>query len=57
MKICLLADGGSIHTVKWCLHFYEKGYDVHLITFRNVKIENIHVHFVNAGEIKVSGGN
>ncbi len=57
MKICLLADGESIHTMRWCQHFYELGYEIHLITFKNVKLENINVHYVNSGDIKVAGGN
>lgn len=57
MKICLLADGESIHTVRWCKHFFDLGHEIHLITFKNVRINNIIVHFVNAGNINVAGGN
>ena len=57
MKICLLADGQSIHTIRWCKHFYESGHEVHLITFKNVEIDGVHVHFVNSGHIYVAGGN
>lgn len=57
MKICYFGDGQSIHIQKWCRHFSNLGYEVHLITFRNTEIENIHVHFVNAGNIKTKGGN
>ncbi len=57
MKICLLADGESIHTVRWCRHFYELGHEIHLISFKDVKIDDIKVHFVNSGNIKVKGGN
>ena len=57
MRICLLADGESIHTVRWCQQFHEYGHEVHLITFKNVKILNVHVHFVDGVDIDVSGGN
>ena len=57
MKICYFGDGQSIHIQKWCKHFSNLGYEVHLITFRNTEIENIHVHFINAGNIKTKGGN
>jgi glycosyltransferase involved in cell wall biosynthesis len=57
MRICLLADGESIHTVRWCQQFHEFGHDVHLITFKNVKIPNIHVHYIEGVDIHVSGGN
>jgi glycosyltransferase involved in cell wall biosynthesis len=57
MKICLLADGESIHTIRWCKHFYELGYEIHLITFRNIAIEGIHIHHINTGAINAGGGN
>ena len=57
MRICYLADGQSIHTERWCSHFSQLGYDIHLITFRDTKIENTTVHFVNTGDVSVEGGN
>lgn len=57
MKICYLADGESVHTRRWCAHFASLGHDIHLITFRNVQLEYAKVHFVDAGEISVEGGN
>ena len=57
MKICLLADGESIHTIRWCNHFYARGHKIDLITFKNTAIEGIQVHYVNSGTIKVEGGN
>jgi glycosyltransferase involved in cell wall biosynthesis len=57
MKICLLADGESIHTIRWCRHFHELGHDVHLISFKDVQIEGIKVHYINSGSIRVKGGN
>lgn len=57
MKICFLADGQSIHTKRWCDHFSKAGQEVHLITFRQAKIENTRVHFIDAGDVVVAGGN
>ncbi len=57
MKICFFADGESIHTVRWCKHFHTQGHEVHLISFKQVSIENIFVHFIDTGKITVSGGN
>lgn len=57
MKICFFGDGESIHIVRWCKHFAQLGDDVHLITFKNVKIEGVTTHFVDAGSISVGGGN
>lgn len=57
MKICFLADAGSIHTARWCDHFASLGYEVHVITFRNANIKSAAVHYIDAGAIDVSGGN
>lgn len=57
MKICYFADAESIHIVRWCKHFASLGHDVHLISFKDKKIENITTHYVNAGNIAVVGGN
>jgi glycosyltransferase involved in cell wall biosynthesis len=34
MKICYLADAGSIHTQRWIKYFVDKGHTVHLISKR-----------------------
>lgn len=57
MKICLLADAESIHTIRWCKHFSEYGYDIHLISFKKAEIPGIKTYHVNAGSINVGGGN
>ena len=57
MKICLLADGESIHTIRWCKHFFDLGHEIHLISFKKTQIENIKVHYVDSGVISVEGGN
>lgn len=57
MKICLFADGESIHTIRWCNYFLELGHEVHLISFKNVTIPNVSTYFVASGDINVKGGN
>lgn len=57
MKICYLADGESIHVVRWCRHFLSLGHQVHLISFKAVQMEGITTHYINAGTINVEGGN
>ena len=57
MKICFFANGGSIHTVRWCTHFQKLGHEVHLISFENVVIPTVKIHFIDIGNVNVHGGN
>lgn len=57
LKICFFADGESIHTVRWCNHFLKLGNIVHLITFKNILIPGVNVHFIDCGNINETGGN
>jgi glycosyltransferase involved in cell wall biosynthesis len=57
MRICYFADGESIHIIRWCKHFASLGHEVHLISFKDVKIDNVKTHFISSGNIAVSGGN
>ncbi|HYG51161.1 MAG TPA: glycosyltransferase [Flavobacteriales bacterium] len=57
IRICLLADSSSIHTVRWCRHFTSVGYHIEVISFKNVSIEGIKVHYLDVGPIDVAGGN
>lgn len=57
MKICFFANGGSIHTVRWCTHFQKLGHEVHLISFENVVIPEVKIHFIDIGNVNVHGGN
>lgn len=57
MRICFLADGKSIHTKRWCEYFLSQGFEIHLITFRETVLPGVKVHFVNCGNIDVSGSN
>jgi glycosyltransferase involved in cell wall biosynthesis len=45
MKICYLADAGSVLIQMRVEYFAQKGYEVHLISFRQGKIENVTFHY------------
>jgi glycosyltransferase involved in cell wall biosynthesis len=46
MKICYLADAGSIHIQKRVGFFAGKGDEIHLISFRRGEIEKIDLHYI-----------
>lgn len=46
MKICYLADAGSIHIQKRVGFFAGKGDEIHLISFRRGEIEGIGLHYI-----------
>ena len=48
MKICFLADAGSIHTQKWAKHFASRGNEVHVISFRDGDIDGVKVQFIES---------
>lgn len=43
-KICFIASTSSTHTRKWCAHFIESGWDVHVITFDATDIPGVKVY-------------
>ncbi len=57
LKICFFGDGESIHMIRWCDHFANLGYEVHLISFKKVQINGITTHFLNSGPIDKGGKN
>jgi glycosyltransferase involved in cell wall biosynthesis len=47
MRICYIADAGSIHTQRWVRYFAEKGHEVHLISprpFGDCDIEDVKLY-------------
>ena len=47
MRICYIADAGSIHTQRWVKYFVDKGHEVHLISrrpFGDNNIEDVKLH-------------
>ncbi len=57
MKLCFLADAGSIHTRRWAGYFSGKGYQVDVISFNPGAVPGARVHVVGGGKINPSGGN
>ena len=58
MKICLLGDARSVHTVRWCQYFRDMGHTVSLISFRENKIDGVKVFFLGDKlNVDSSGGN
>lgn len=49
MKICFLSHITNYHTQKWCKYFVEKGYEVHVISFEQGKIEGVTEHIIDIG--------
>ena len=48
MKLCFLAPANNYHTQKWCNYFVKKGYEVHVISFINAKINGAKVHWIDS---------
>jgi len=47
MKICYLADAGSIHTQRWIKYFADRGHEVHVISKRSCHgIEGVKLHLL-----------
>lgn len=44
LTLAFLANGRSVHTVRWVRYFADRGYDVHLITFTSKPIEGVKIH-------------
>lgn len=41
MKICYLANAGSIHTQRWAKHFTTRGHEVTVVSFQSGEIERV----------------
>jgi glycosyltransferase involved in cell wall biosynthesis len=44
MRLCYLADGGSVHTRRWLRHFAEQGHEVHLISLEPSGVPGVQEH-------------
>jgi glycosyltransferase involved in cell wall biosynthesis len=53
IKIAYLADGSSVHTKRWLDYFSSRDYEVHLITYKRTRIENVKVHRVATAKTKI----
>lgn len=52
MKICILADSGSIHTVRWATALKNEGFEVQVITYVDSDIPGILTHHIQTPKIK-----
>jgi glycosyltransferase involved in cell wall biosynthesis len=50
LRLCYLADAPYIHTRRWVRHFVDRGWEVHVISFRPAEIEGASVHYVSGCE-------
>ena len=50
MRLCYLADAPYIHTRRWVRHFVDRGWEVHVVSFRPAEIEGASVHYVSGWE-------
>ncbi len=57
MKICFFSDATSNHIQNWCGYFVDLKYEVHLITFKDAKINGVITHFVSNKGVSIKGGN
>ncbi|NQU35625.1 MAG: glycosyltransferase family 4 protein [Bacteroidetes bacterium] len=48
MKICLLANSASIHTIRWAKFFANRGHDVYVISFESYEIPGIKTILINS---------
>lgn len=49
MKICFLALAGNYHTIKWCKFFKDRGWEVHVISFVDKKMDGVALHYIDSG--------
>jgi len=52
MKICILADSGSIHTVRWATALKNEGFEVRIITYVDSDVPGILTHYIKTPKIK-----
>lgn len=52
MKICILADSGSIHTVRWSNALKKEGFEVQIITYVDSDVPGILTHHIKTPKIK-----
>jgi glycosyltransferase involved in cell wall biosynthesis len=50
LRLCYLADAPYVHTRRWVRHFVDRGWEVHVVSFRPAEIEGASVHYVSGWE-------
>ncbi len=51
MRVVYLADAPYIHTRRWVEHFAARGWDAHVISFREAEIPGVTVHHIDGLEV------
>ncbi len=51
MKICILADAQSAHTIRWVQSISASGHEVILISYRTSRIKDVVCHTLNTPRI------
>lgn len=50
MKLCIVGDVHSIHVKRFAHYFFEKGYDVHVVTHAQGKMDSVFTHYIGPYE-------
>lgn len=50
IRLCFLADAPYVHSQRWLRYFATRGYEVHVITFRDARIPGVCVHHIDGLE-------
>ncbi|MBC7542430.1 MAG: glycosyltransferase [Candidatus Sericytochromatia bacterium] len=45
-RLCYVADAGSVHTQRWCRHFADAGWEVHVFSLRPATMPGVAVHLL-----------
>jgi len=56
LKLCFLAPANSVHSIRWCKYFADRGHDVHLISFHPAVApvpEGVRVYRIDIGSVPV----
>ena len=57
MKLCFLADAGSLHIFRWMEYFANTGHEVHIISQRgfrnNINVKNIKLHILKMSKPQI----
>ena len=49
MRICFIAPADNYHVIKWATWFSKRGHEVHVVSFVDHPIDNVYVHYIDAG--------
>ena len=47
-RIFYLGDASNPHMRKWASHFSNKGYEVHIVSFRPAELDGVKIHYISS---------